>query len=156
MIVDSRNKPAQPLSQRAPTTATPASQQPAPSSKALVFGDVDVDTIPATMKKEGSDWLVLFNPKVQRRLDTRLLHSLDHTSVVCCVKFSADGKLLATGCNKNTQIYDVASGNKISTLVDSTVEKEGDLYIRSVCFSPNGTLLATGAEDKQIRVCSIL
>ena len=28
----------------------------------------------------------------------------------------------------------------------------GDLYLRSVCFSPDGKLLATGAEDKQIRV----
>jgi glucose repression regulatory protein TUP1 len=26
------------------------------------------------------------------------------------------------------------------------------LYIRSVCFSPNGQYLATGAEDKVIRV----
>jgi glucose repression regulatory protein TUP1 len=28
------------------------------------------------------------------------------------------------------------------------------LYIRSVCFSPDGKYLATGAEDKLIRVCS--
>jgi WD40 repeat protein len=27
-----------------------------------------------------------------------------------------------------------------------------DLYIRSVCFSPDGRYLATGAEDKMIRV----
>ena len=33
--------------------------------------------------------------------------------------------------------------------------REGDLYIRSVCFSPDGTLLATGAEDRQIKVCAI-
>lgn len=29
---------------------------------------------------------------------------------------------------------------------------EGDLYIRSVCFSPDGLYLATGAEDMKIRV----
>jgi len=29
------------------------------------------------------------------------------------------------------------------------------LYIRSVCFSPDGKLLATGAEDKQIRIWDI-
>ena len=32
------------------------------------------------------------------------------------------------------------------------MQKDGDLYIRSVCFSPDGMYLATGAEDKQIRV----
>ena len=31
-------------------------------------------------------------------------------------------------------------------------DSPGELYIRSVCFSPNGKYLATGAEDKQIRV----
>ena len=39
-----------------------------------------------------------------------------------------------------------------SVLVDEQASKTGDLYIRSVCFSPDGKLLATGAEDKQIRV----
>ncbi len=40
-----------------------------------------------------------------------------------------------------------------SVLVDEQASKTGDLYIRSVCFSPDGKYLATGAEDKQIRVC---
>jgi glucose repression regulatory protein TUP1 len=39
-----------------------------------------------------------------------------------------------------------------SVLFDESAGKSGDLYIRSVCFSPDGKLLATGAEDKQIRV----
>ncbi|KAF5318264.1 hypothetical protein D9758_018702 [Tetrapyrgos nigripes] len=33
--------------------------------------------------------------------------------------------------------------------------KAGDLYIRSVCFSPDGKFLATGAEDKLIRIWDI-
>lgn len=41
----------------------------------------------------------------------------------------------------------------ISVLADEAAGKSGDLYIRSVCFSPDGKYLATGAEDKQIRVC---
>lgn len=40
----------------------------------------------------------------------------------------------------------------VSVLVDESAGKSGDLYIRSVCFSPDGKYLATGAEDKQIRV----
>jgi WD40 repeat protein len=39
-----------------------------------------------------------------------------------------------------------------SVLADEAATKAGDLYIRSVCFSPDGKYLATGAEDKQIRV----
>ena len=39
-----------------------------------------------------------------------------------------------------------------SVLADESAGKSCDLYIRSVCFSPDGKFLATGAEDKQIRV----
>ena len=75
-------------------------------------------------------------------------------SVVCCVKFSADGKYLATGSNRSAQIYSTQNGQKVCTLVDEEAVsgKQGDLYIRSVCFSPCGRWLATGAEDKVVRV----
>lgn len=43
-----------------------------------------------------------------------------------------------------------------SILVDENADSSNDLYIRSVCFSPDGKLLATGAEDKTIRVRSRL
>lgn len=43
-----------------------------------------------------------------------------------------------------------------SVLVDENASKQGDLYIRSVCFSPDGKYLATGAEDKQIRVGALV
>lgn len=94
----------------------------------------------------------MFNPEVPRVLDVDLVHHLVHDSVVCCVRFSLDGKYVATGCNRSAQIFDVHSGQQVAVLTDDSVDKDGDLYIRSVCFSPDGRFLATGAEDKLIRV----
>lgn len=113
------------------------------------------DDLPASQKREGADWYAVFNPEVQRVLDVELVHHLVHDSVVCCVRFSRDGKYLATGCNRSAQIFDVTTGQNVATLQDESVDKDGDLYIRSVCFSPDGKYLATGAEDKQIRVSLI-
>ena len=86
-------------------------------------------------------------------LDVDLVHSLSHESVVCCVRFSHDGKYVATGCNRSAQIFDVQTGEKVCVLEDHNAQDiNADLYIRSVCFSPDGRYLATGAEDKLIRV----
>lgn len=104
------------------------------------------------IKKEGTDWVVVYNPHMQPSLDIDLVHSFSHDSVVCCVRFSPDGKLLATGCNRSAHIYDVDTGAKVCVLRDEPPAIPGDLYIRSVCFSPCGKFLATGAEDRQIRI----
>ncbi|KAK9455287.1 WD40-repeat-containing domain protein [Dipodascopsis uninucleata] len=119
------------------------------------LADLDFDRVPNEYKKQANDWFVIYNDRAPRILDVDLVHTLDHHSVVCCVRFSADGKYVATGCNRSAQIYDVQTGQRICHLQDESVEREGDLYIRSVCFSPDGRYLATGAEDKQIRVWDI-
>lgn len=87
-------------------------------------------------------------------MNVDLIHTFDHNSVVCCVRFSHDGKYLATGCNTSAQIYDVSSLRQICTLIDDT-EPDPDAYIRSVCFSPDNKLLAAGGEDQMIRVWDI-
>lgn len=136
----------------------PQPQQPAPPAQSLTprpNKDLDISRIPQTHKKEGADWFAYFNPRVPRVLDVDLVHTLEHNSVVCCVRFSHDGKYLATGCNRSAQIFDVQTGHRVTLLQDETVDRGGDLYIRSVCFSPDGYYLATGAEDRQIRVWDI-
>ncbi|KAJ3247390.1 general transcription repressor [Chytriomyces hyalinus] len=115
----------------------------------------------AQWKKQGGDWTVVYNPKSvtgKGKLDVSLAYNLDHGSVVCCVKFSNDGQYLATGCNRTAQVFDAHTGQKLHTLtatsdmVNAGHPPSGDLYIRSVCFSPDSSCLATGAEDKVIRV----
>lgn len=126
-----------------------------PLSQSNNLADLDPDHMPDNYKKEGQDWFAIFNPRARRVLDVDLIHNLPHQSVVCCVRFSLDGRYVATGCNRSAQIYDVETGQAVAHLQDGTLPEDGDLYIRSVCFSPNGLFLATGAEDKVIRVWDI-
>jgi glucose repression regulatory protein TUP1 len=126
-----------------------------PLSQSNILADLDIEQLPENLKKEGSDWFAVFNPRARRVLDVDLIHNLPHQSVVCCVRFSLDGRFVATGCNRSAQIFDVESGNPVAHLQDGSLPEDGDLYIRSVCFSPNGLYLATGAEDKVIRVWDI-
>ncbi|KAL8694513.1 MAG: hypothetical protein Q9218_000843 [Villophora microphyllina] len=119
------------------------------------LADLELESLRPEQKREGNDWFAIFNPRIPRVLDVDLVHTLNHDSVVCCVRFSQDGRYVATGCNRSAQIFEVSTGAQVTRLQDETVDKEGDLYIRSVCFSPDGKFLATGAEDKQIRVWDI-
>lgn len=124
-----------------------------PSNVGNALAELDLESLPDRFKKVEHDWFAIYNPDVPKTLDVDLVHTLMHESVVCCVRFSHDGKYVATGCNRSAQIFDVVTGNKVCVLQDDSVDSVGDLYIRSVCFSPDGRYLATGAEDKLIRVC---
>lgn len=134
-------------------SSPPQQQQPPLPNVGNQLADLDPDQLRPDQKREGLDWFAVFNPRIRRVLDVDLVHNLPHESVVCCVRFSLDGRYVATGCNRSAQIFEVTTGNQVTKLQDESVDKDGDLYIRSVCFSPDGKYLATGAEDKQIRVC---
>lgn len=145
-------RPTPPPSQHQNQLSAAAQQSALVANNTLA--DLDIDQLPDHFKKEGTDWFAVFNPRTRRVLDVDLIHNLPHQSVVCCVRFSIDGRFVATGCNRSAQIFEVASGNLVAHLQDGSLPEDGDLYIRSVCFSPDGTYLATGAEDKVIRVRS--
>lgn len=91
------------------------------------------------------------------KVEVRLVHTLSHSSVVCCVRFANNGLYFATSCNKYAFVYDVNTGKKIAKLSaeGEDVETPRDLYIRSLCFSPDSKFLATGAEDKLIKLWNL-
>ena len=107
------------------------------SVPALSLGEIDPYTLPPELKREGKDWLAVYNPGTERVLSVSLVHTLHHEglvvplsflhycrnhradalflifSVVCCVQFSKDGQYLATGCNHTANIYDTKTGSRI-------------------------------------------
>ncbi|KAF8490580.1 hypothetical protein JB92DRAFT_3008675 [Gautieria morchelliformis] len=126
--------------------------------------------------KLGAGWVVAFSKDVpHRQIEVDLFHTLAkrERSLVQCVCFSADGRYLATGCSGSVEIYETTTGARswgaiassftwiihidgllgTSILIDDTATPS--LWITSVCFSPNGKLLATGAADYKIRIWDI-
>ena len=143
-----------PIAHSIPQSRSPPTQEIVPRPTTDEFpGSLSPSSLPPNLRKEGPDWFAMYNPHIPKKtLDVDLVHQFNHESVVCCVRFSKDGKYLATGCNRMAQIYDMKTGSLVAQLSDDKAVMEGDLYIRSVCFSPDGKFLATGAEDRQIRV----
>jgi general transcriptional corepressor TUP1 len=76
--------------------------------------DLNIDYLPPEYKKQKGDWFAVFNPNTPRVLDVDLVHTLPIDGFVFCVKFSYDGKYVATGCNRSAQIFDVNTGSRVS------------------------------------------
>jgi glucose repression regulatory protein TUP1 len=85
-----------------------------------------------------------------------LSHTLQHDSIVCCVKYSNDGRYVAAGCNRVAYLYDAATGLAASpSKFQDSLPADTDSYVRSVCFSADNSCLITGAEDKTVKVWDI-
>ena len=69
-----------------PGPGPPPDQIPGPTNSlasmgqpgAAFFDELDPHNVPPELKKEGSDWFAVFNPKVKRVLDVNLVHTLLH------------------------------------------------------------------------------
>ena len=72
-----------------------------------------------------------------------------HTDYVCCVAFSPNGKLLASGGEEQdctVRIWDLENKRQIHELKGHTEA------VNDVSFSPDGTHVASGGDDKTIRI----
>ncbi|KAK5635064.1 hypothetical protein RRF57_010776 [Xylaria bambusicola] len=112
------------------------------------------ELISPVVEGKHKDWTITFDSNV-RVLDVDLIHTLSHENVFCHVRFSHDGTYLATACERSAQIYDVSTGVETCILQPDYGDATGDLYMRSLCFSPDDKYLACGGHFKLIWVWDI-
>lgn len=68
----------------------------------------------------------------------------EHAGIVFSVRFSPDGKTVATGWGDGTiRIWDVATRKNIAAFVSPKVNPDETVLIRSVAFSPDGKTVAS-------------
>ena len=65
------------------------------------------------------------------------------------VAFSPDGSILATGAGVEVRLWDVATGQSVTTFEGHTS------LVNSVAFSPDGTILASGGSDGLVKLWNI-
>lgn len=140
--------------QATPTFGQP-SRQPVVPTQAPAF----------TQSQQEDDYVVYQGRSAmstQMNMKVVLQSSFPHDSVVCCVRYSWDGEFLATGSNKSAQIYEAATGRNVAVFSKDDGTDMGtssgtttDSYVRAVCFSPDGKMLITGAEDHVVKVWDV-
>ncbi|RKU15310.1 hypothetical protein C6503_13810 [Candidatus Poribacteria bacterium] len=68
----------------------------------------------------------------------QLANFAGHTKSISALTFSADGKTLASGANDEIRLWDVNTGNPISSF-------DAPLNVQALTFSPDGKTLASGS-----------
>ena len=103
------------------------------------------------------DWAGFFKDNARPRVNVDLKFTLTFDSVATRSRFSHDGTRVAIGCNRESHIYDVLTGEKVATLsASSRLEASEDIYDRCMDFSPDDRYLAIGSEDVMLMVSYLL
>ncbi|CAK4070041.1 unnamed protein product [Aphanomyces euteiches] len=146
-LKSSSSSPQPTSSPNAGATATPSTTTPAAPTSSKIKWTFTYASRPSSDSSN--------DPGDRPALD--LVHTIDHTSVVCCVRFSSDGRYLATGSHETAQVFDVQSGARTFWAqrpppTTSSSASEEDAYVRAVCFSPDGTKLVAGMPQHTVRL----
>jgi general transcriptional corepressor TUP1 len=96
----------------------------------------------------GTAWSAIYSEQEDYSLTITLQQSLSHQSVVTCIRFSDDGQYLATGCKFSAHMFELPSGDLVRSIEDIPTSYQGDSYIWSICFTPDGKYLITDSEVK--------
>lgn len=141
-----------------------------PPPEATVVGELKADALPAAFKHVGRDVTFLVNPdyfgvvkaedgsyaacEQRNPLGIKLVHTFELGSVVCAVAFSPDGRYFATGGNRSTSVFHLATGSRFAEF--RTPGGPDDCYVRALAFHPQGQdLLASAGENGIISVWSM-
>jgi glucose repression regulatory protein TUP1 len=114
------------------------------------------------VSNKSSEYEIVHPGHVENRsISVKRCQSYELESVVCCVRYSMDGRYLATGSNRASDLFDALTGEHIAKFSITRTERgtasptDSSSYIRAVAFSTDGTLLCTGGEDQAVRIWDI-
>lgn len=102
------------------------------------------------------DWLVIYNDNLKKNISIELMLTISIDSIVSSIKFNPNGSILALGTNNQVCLYSTKNGDLLHKLID--IEESNttmEFYYRALSFNKAGSILATGSEDKIIRLWDI-
>ncbi|CAH7680930.1 pyridoxal phosphate-dependent transferase [Phakopsora pachyrhizi] len=117
------------------TTAPPNQQiqQPPINANGSKLFDIDPNSLPSNMKKEGEDWMMMSNPKVEKVVDVGLVHTLVHN------RFSTNFLFFPSCCMRYVK----------NNFLDGPRQDSYDLVTRSWNLKSNGNGDGRKEHEKQ-------
>ena len=104
-------------------------------------------------KETAHDWGVIINGQCSPKVDIHLQHVLPFKNRVYCVAIDPHNKWLAAGSEGAARVFDLQTGDSSFYLsIPMQPRRRRGLRVTSVCFSPDGSLLATATHDSLVKV----